>query len=139
MIQKCGERVQGCRDPFLLNEPAGLKKTPFAVGWKFALAKWKFLQRNSGAHDVDLVFVATKFDHRALQRCRANENPRDEIEHLLRRFAIGRFVHVDQNVRAVKRNDARFRPAPDQRQKMNRDVTEKNVQKLRVLPVQNCR
>ncbi len=37
----------------------------------------------------------------------------------------------------MKRNHSGFRPGPNQRQKMDRDVTEKNVQKLRAFPVQN--
>src|SRR5689334_19621295 len=60
VIQKNRERVQGCRDAFLLNEPTGLEKAPFSIRRKLAFPKWKFLQRDPGPDDFDLAFVTTK-------------------------------------------------------------------------------
>ena len=102
MRQKSRERVQRRGQTFFLDQSTGLKETPFAVDGKFAFAKWKFLQRDAGAHDVDLAFVAAKLDHGALQRRRAHKNPGDSIEHLFGRVPIRGFFHIDQNVGAVK-------------------------------------
>src|SRR2546430_15480637 len=67
MRQKSGESVQRFRDSFFLDEPTRLEKLPLAIFRKLALPKWKFGQRNTGADDVDLTFVAAKLDYRALQ------------------------------------------------------------------------
>src|SRR5579864_2431743 len=128
MIRKHSEGVQGRCDPLFLHEPACVQKTPASIRWKLTLTKRKFLERNTGAHHIDLLFVAAKFDNRALQRCRTNINSRNEIEHLLCRLAVSRFIHVDHYVRAVKRNDSRIWPGSDQRQKMDRNVTKKDMQ-----------
>src|SRR5260370_12129908 len=137
MLKKIRECVKCCCQAFLLNEPASLDKMPFTVFRKLTLAKWKFIKRNAGADDVDLVFIATEFNHRATQRSRTDENSRHDVEHSFGRIAISRFIHVDQNVGTVKRNDAWFRPRPNQRQKMNGNMSEKNMQKLRVLAIHN--
>src|SRR5207244_11629819 len=70
-------------------------------------------------------------------RSGANKNARDRVEHLFGRATISRLIHVHQNIGAVKRNDARFRPRPNQRQKMSCDMPEKNMEKLRVFAAEN--
>jgi hypothetical protein len=105
-----------------------LHESPFAVFRKSAFAKWKFVQRNSGPLNGDLPFVAAKIDNRALQRFRANQNQRHRSKHLPRRFSIGRFLHVHQNICAVKRNDGRLWPFPDEREQMHGDMAEINVE-----------
>src|ERR1043166_5584552 len=134
------ERPQACGQAFFLDQTASLDKPPFAPatgGRKNALTKRKFLQRDSRADDVDLFLVTTKIDNRTAQRFRAHQHTLDRVEHFLGCFAIGRFVHLDQNVRAMKRNDGWFWPGSNERQKMHRDVAEKNVQELRVGALQS--
>src|SRR5438105_13606173 len=65
--QKSGECMKGGRQTFLFNQAAGLYETPFAIGGKLAFAEWKFVKRNAGADDIDLVFVASELDHSAAQ------------------------------------------------------------------------
>ena len=125
------------RQAFLLDQATCLDETPFAIRRKFALPKWKFIQRNARADDVDLIFVATELDHRALQRRRSDEDSGDGVQHLLRRLPIRGLLHIDQHIGAVKRNDAWFRPCPDQGQEMDGNVSEENVQKLGVPAIQN--
>ena len=48
------------------------------------------------------VFVAAKIDKRSSQRFRAHEHALDRCEHFFGRAAIRRFVHVDQNIGAMK-------------------------------------
>ena len=125
------------RQTFLLDQATCLDQTPFAIRRKFALPKWKFTQWNAGADDVDFVFFTAKLDHRALQRRGANEDSGDGVQHLLRRLPIRGLLHIDQDIGAVKRNDAWFRPRPDQGQEMDGNVSEENVQKLGVAAIQN--
>src|SRR5690349_22839746 len=120
--------MQCCRDTFFLHEPARLQKAPFSVDWKFTLPKWKFLQRNSGSNDVYFVFITTKVHHRAFERFGADKNSRNQAEHFSSRLSVSRLIHVDQHIRAMKRNHPRFRPLSNQGQKMDCDVSKENVQ-----------
>src|SRR5256885_4885084 len=110
MRRKIVERVQRVRDSLFLDKTAGLKKMPFAVCGKLAIAKRKFCERNAGADDVDLVFVAAELEHTAFQRFCADKNSSGKFEHLFGCRAISRFVHVHQHIRSMKGNDTWLLP-----------------------------
>jgi len=129
--------VERRRDAFLLHQTTRLKKTPSAVGRKFAIAKRKLLQGNSGPHDVDLILVATELNHGAEQRCGADKNSSHELQHFLCRLSIGGLFHVDEHIRAMERNDSWIRPGSNQRQKMDGDVSEENVEQSRVFTLED--
>src|SRR6266699_236596 len=63
--EKIREGAERDRQTFLLDQPASLRKSPFALataGREAPFAKRKFLQRNSGSLDFDLFWVAAKID-----------------------------------------------------------------------------
>ena len=76
--------------------------------------------------------VATKIGNCAPQRFGANQNQLHCFEHLLRGLSIGRLIHVHRDIGAVKGNDRRIFPRANQRQQMDGDLAEVNVQKPRV-------
>ena len=72
----------------------------------------------------------------ASERLRADEDETRRRQHLARGGAIMRLVEVDQHVGAMERNNRRLSPVPDERQEMDRDVPEINVQQLRLVLVE---
>ena len=77
-------------------------------------------------------------DQGAAERFRAHEDEPDRVEHLLRGRAIGRLFQIHHYVGAVKRNHRGPGPGADQREQMDRDMAEVNVQQLRLLFVENA-
>ena len=70
--------------------------------------------------NTNFLFRAAEANDSITQRARADENETNGFHHFFRRVAMRRFLHVDHNVGAVKRDDARPRPAQDQRQQDGR-------------------
>ena len=88
--------------------------------------------------NANFLFGAAETNDSIAQRARADENETDGFHHFFRRVAMRRFLHVDHNVGAVKRNDARARPIQDERQQMDGDMPEINVEQLRIITIENC-
>ena len=82
---------------------------------------------------TDFLFRTAKLSDRASQRLRSHQDETRRGQHLARGGAIVRFVEVDQHVRAMERNHRRRSPVQDERQEMDRDVPEINVEQLRLI------
>ena len=88
--------------------------------------------------NTNFSFGAAETNDGVAQRARADENETNGFHHFFRRVAMRRFFHVDHDVGAVKRDDARPRPAQNQRQQMDGDMPEINVEQLRIVAIENC-
>src|SRR5262245_56526213 len=104
---------------------------PFAIVRKYALSERKFVQRDSGALDLDLRRVAAEIGESAPQRFWPNDNQCYGVEHVQGRFSISWLIHVDHNISAVEGNNRRALPPPNQWQEMHSDVSKVNMQKAR--------
>ena len=82
---------------------------------------------------TDFLFGTTKRGNRASQRLRSHQDETRRGQHLARGGAIVRLVEVNQHVRAMERNHRRRSPVQDERQEMDRDVPEINVEQLRLI------
>src|SRR5207244_8376439 len=96
------ESAKGYRQTFFLDQSPSLHESPFAVFRDSTVAKCKFLQRNSGALDLNLLRVAAEIDDSTPERLRPNENQLHCVEHLQSRFSISRLVHVHHDISAVE-------------------------------------
>src|SRR5437773_11121492 len=84
-------------------------------------------------------FVATKLRKCAPQRFGANQNQLHCGEHLSRSLSIGGLVHLHRDIGAVKGDDRRLFPGANQRQKMDGDLTEINVQNASIDSTQGAK
>ena len=136
LLLKCGEGAQAGREAFFLDQAAGLQKFPSPVLRPAPRPERDLVQRNAGAMKPDFLVRAAKRHERAGERLRADEHEPRRSQHLVSGGAIMRLVQLDQHVRAMKRNHRRSAPVQHERQKMDRDVPEINVQQLRLVFVE---
>ena len=83
--------------------------------------------------NANFLFGAAEANDGVAQRFASGRERGGRLPSFFRRVAMRRFFHVDHNIGAMKRDDARPRPAQDQRQQMDGDMPEINVEQLRLV------
>src|ERR1051325_7430091 len=131
-----GEGAQAGGDAFFRNQSAGLHHPPAAVRRRLPVHHRKFIERNTGAIDAELLRRTTELREAIGERLRAGEHKRHEPEQAAQLSAIVRDLFLDRDIRAMKRNNARLVPLLDERQEVHSGVSKINVHDIGPAPVQ---
>ncbi len=132
--------MQAGRETFLGDEPARLDAAPGAIGRRRSRHERDLLKWKPGAVQADLRRLSPQRRDAYRERFRAHEYEPHKAEHPLRGDAMRRRVEIDLGIRAVKRDNYRNRANLDQRQKMDADVPEIDVEQARFCRLQrSCR
>ena len=137
-VTKCGESLERGFEAFFCNEPPGLQEAPATVGRERASLERDFAQGDAGALEADFFAGTTEIDEGGGERFRAHEDEPHGGEHLLGGGAIGGFVQIDEDIGAVKGNHAGPFPCANERQEMDGDVAEVDVEEARVGGVEDA-
>src|SRR5207248_1264718 len=62
-LVKFGKCAKTGSDAFLFDQTTGLQQTPFAIGRRSSLAKWKLFERDPGALDLNFFSRTAKIGH----------------------------------------------------------------------------
>ncbi len=133
-----GESLERGFEAFFCNEPPGLQEAPATVGREHASLERDFAQGDAGALEADFFAGTTEIDEGGGERFRAHEDESHGGEHLLGGGAIGGFVQIDEDIGPVKGNHAGPFPCANERQEMDGDVAEVNVEEARVGGVEDA-
>ena len=137
-LRKPRKRTQSAVEPLLRDQPAGLEEPPCAVRGGRSRLELKTLQRDARAVDADFLARAAHRDDPVGERFRTSQNQPRQPEHFARRFAVGRAVHVHSSVRAVEGDNHRHGSVAHQRQELDPNVPEIDMQHGTVHPLNLC-